>query len=222
MTADPPIRVVIADDHELVRSGLRAALPEDAGFRIVAEAPDGLHALGAVEMHHPEVVLMDLNMPNLGGVEATRRIVEGTWRTAVLVLTMYDDDASVQEALRAGASGYLLKGASRGEIQAAVRSVASGGAVFGAGVATKALARLAQPARIDELFPELTSRERTVLELLARDLQPPAVARRLGIAEKTVRNSIATILTKLSVGDRAAAVAIARSAGLGSTSDPPA
>lgn len=215
MTSGAHIRVVIADDHELVRSGLRAALPEDAGFRIVAEAADGLQVLGAVGAHRPDVVLMDLNMPNMGGVEATRRIVEAAQPTAVLVLTMYDDDGAVQEAVRAGASGYLLKGASRDEIQAAVRSVAGGGAVFGAGVAANALARVAQPPRTDELFPALTSRERSVLELLAGDLAPPVIARRLGLAEKTVRNSISSILTKLGVADRAEAVAIARRAGLG-------
>lgn len=210
-----PVRVVIVDDHEIVRSGLRAVLTPEAGFEVVGEAASGDGALGAVETHQPDVVIMDLHMPGMNGIEATRRITaEGAATPAVLVLTMFDDDESLQDALRAGARGYLLKGAGRDEVRSAVRGVARGGAVFGAGIAAAVLEHMARPAQADAAFPDLTARERSVLELMVAGLHPPAIARRLGVADKTVRNSMSSILTKLGVETRADAVARARRAGL--------
>src|SRR4051794_10268350 len=128
---NPMVRVVVVDDHDLVREGLRGVLSADPSIEVVADAANGTHALAAVEMHHPDVVVMDLQMPDMGGIEATRRIIAAPPGTAVLVLTMFNDDDSTFAALRAGARGYLLKGAPRDELRAAVLSVASGQAVFG-------------------------------------------------------------------------------------------
>lgn len=207
-------RIVVVDDHELVRTGLRGVLSADDGFAVVGEAADGHQALAAVEVHRPDLVVMDLQMPGMGGIEATRRIAAGYPATAVLVVTMFDDDDSVFAAVRAGARGYVLKGAGRDELRAAVRSVASGQAVFGPGVAARVLDRMARPATASSAFPQLTPRERAVLEGLVADLGPAAIGRRLGVAEKTVRNNVSSILTKLQVTDRAAAVVAARAAGM--------
>lgn len=217
MTADDagmaPVRVLVVDDHAIVREGLRGVL-EAAGLTVVAEASSGLQAVAAAATHHPDVVVMDLQMPAMGGVEATRRILATDPDTAVLVVTMYDDDQVVLDALAAGARGYLLKGADRHEIVAAVRGVAAGTAVFGPGIATRLLDRLTRPTDAATVLPELTARERAVLGLMVEDRTVPAIARELEISEKTVRNNLSNILTKLAVRDRAAAVAAAREAGL--------
>lgn len=210
------VRVVIVDDHELIRAGLREVLDGDTAIRVVGEASNGDHALAAVEFHRPDVVVMDLQMPGMGGIEATRRILRSYPRTAVLVLTMFDDDDSVFAAIRAGASGYLLKGAPRAELRASVQGIAMGQAIFGPGVASRMLDVLqhgyaAQPSP----FPSLTPRELEIFEALVDNHDVSAIAARLEITPKTVRNNIATVLTKLHVTDRAMAVDLARHAGIG-------
>jgi DNA-binding NarL/FixJ family response regulator len=207
-------RVLIVDDHELVRAGLRGVLDAEPGIEVVSEAADGVQAVAAAEMHHPDVVVMDLQMPAMDGIEATRRILSSRPGTAVLVVTMFDDDDSIFAAVRAGARGYVLKGAGRRELRAAVVSVASGQTVFGPGVAAKVMEAMLAGSQSIELFPELTVRERQVLESLVEGLAPAAVGRRLGISEKTVRNNISSVLTKLQVEDRRAAVELARQRGI--------
>jgi DNA-binding NarL/FixJ family response regulator len=214
-----PIRVLIVDDHPVVRSGLLALLTEASGFEPAGEAQDGIAALAAIRQTRPDVVLMDLAMPNMSGVEATRRITAGpeTARVAVLVLTMSDDDASLAAAVRAGARGYLLKDASADEVLAAVRAVARGEVVFGRGVAPAVLDLLRAPARAPApVLPELTDREREILGLVGMGLGNQAIARRLRISAKTVANTVSNILVKLGAADRADAVAVARQQGLGS------
>jgi DNA-binding NarL/FixJ family response regulator len=215
----PPTRIVVVDDHELIRTGMREVLDADGGLHVVGEAADGVQALAAVEVHRPDLVVMDLQMPGMGGVEATRRILQAHPETIVLVVTMFDDDDSVFAAVRAGARGYVLKGANRDELKAAVRSAAAGQAVFGPGVAARVLHRMTRPVDVETEFPQLTPRERAVLELMVADLAPPAIARRLSIAEKTVRNNISSILTKLHVTERADAIDAARTAGIGPKPD---
>lgn len=213
-----PIRVLVVDDHPVVRSGLLALLTEASGFEPVGEAQDGIAALAAIRRTRPDVVLMDLAMPNLSGVEATRRVTARpeTERVAVLVLTMSDDDASLAAAVRAGARGYLLKDAGADEVLAAVRAVARGDVVFGRGVAPAVLdllqARAQGPAPV---LPELTGREREILGLVGLGLGNQAIGARLGISAKTVANTVSNILVKLGAADRAEAVAVARREGLG-------
>jgi DNA-binding NarL/FixJ family response regulator len=213
-----PIRVLVVDDHPVVRSGLLALLTEASGFEPVGEAQDGIAALAAIRRTRPDVVLMDLAMPNLSGVEATRRVTARpeTERVAVLVLTMSDDDASLAAAVRAGARGYLLKDAGADEVLAAVRAVARGDVVFGRGVAPAVLdllqARAQGPAPV---LPELTGRESEILGLVGLGLGNQAIGARLGISAKTVANTVSNILVKLGAADRAEAVAVARREGLG-------
>ncbi len=204
------IRVLVVDDHELVRAGLRGVLAADAGFEVVGEAGDGLQALAAVEMLDPDVVVMDLQMPTMDGFEAIRRLGATRPGVAVLVLTMFEDDASVFAALRAGASGYLLKGAGRRDLRAAVQAVATGQSVFGPGVALRLRDWMLNGHERADPFPELTGRERAVLDLLVDGHQPATIARRLGVSEKTVRNNVSGTLNKLHVANRAAAVTLAR------------
>ncbi len=212
-----PIRVMIVDDHPVVRSGLLALLTEASGFEPVGEAHDGIAALAAIRQTRPDVVLMDLTMPNLSGVEVTRQVTawSGTARVAVLVLTMSDDDASLAAAMRAGARGYLLKDAGAEEVLAAVRAVARGEVIFGRGVAPAVLdlltARNRMPAPV---LPELTGREREILGLVGKGLGNQAIAARLRISAKTVANTVSNILVKLGVADRSDAVAVARQEGL--------
>jgi DNA-binding NarL/FixJ family response regulator len=207
--------VVVADDHPVFREGLVTVL-EDRGLDVVAQADSGESALAAVAEHDPDVVLMDLVMPGLGGIEATRRLVAEHPRTAVLVVTMNTDDESVLAALRAGARGYLVKEAAADDIARAVETVARGDTVLGGRVSGQVLAAAAGAARApDQLFPQLTSREREVLELLARGYDNTRIGRHLGVSEKTVRNNVSTVLAKLPAATRAEAVALARDAGLG-------
>lgn len=210
------LRVLIADDHPVFRDGLRALL-ESAGFEVVGEAGAGDEAVRLATEATPDVVLMDLHMPGGGGVAATERIVrQGAGRPAVLVLTMFDDDAGVHGAIRAGASGYVLKDAHQDALLRAIRAVAAGEAVFGAGVAPKVLAHLAAGERHGALaFPQLTARELDVVDLVARGENNPAIARRLALSDKTVRNHLSNILVKLHAADRAEAIVLAREAGLG-------
>lgn len=212
--------VVIADDHEIVRLGLRAVVAALPDFTLVGEASTGDEAVTVAAETTPDVVVMDLHMPNLDGVTAIREILAANPSTAVLVLTMDDDDKLLMAALRAGARGYLLKGALHDEVVRALRAVASGEAVFGAGVADVVLGRMAGRVRVDEPFPQLTERERELLTLLVNGMGTGEIARSLYLAPKTVRNHIANINAKLGVPDRAQAIAAARQAGLGAS--PPA
>ena len=213
----PPVRVVIADDHPMFRYGLGAVLAAAAEVEVVGDAADGRELVALVEHTHPDVVLTDLAMPGLDGATAARQIIAAFPGTGVMVLTMHEDDEALVGALRAGARGYLLKGADREEIVRAVLAVAAGDAVYSAGVARRIVAFFtsAHQTYTAQVFPDLTAREREILDLVATGLGNHEIARRLVLSEKTVRNNVAAILTKLQVPDRAAAVAKARDTGLG-------
>jgi DNA-binding NarL/FixJ family response regulator len=213
-------RVLIADDHVSFRSGLRALLETAGDMTVVGEAGTGLEAIEKSVSLQPDVVLMDLNMPGMDGLEATRRIVHGAPHVAVLVVTMYDDDDSVFNAVRAGARGYVLKGAQRAEILRAVRAVVAGEAIFGPGVARRLMAYFARPrpsvgAVGVAAFPELTEREREILDLVARGRSNAEITAQLVLSPKTVRNHVSNIFSKLQARDRAEAIVRARQAGMG-------
>ncbi|CAN5314109.1 response regulator transcription factor [soil metagenome] len=215
MTSDVgTIRVLIADDHPVVRGGVVALLATVPGIDVVAEVGTGRAAIRETALLRPDVVVMDLRMLDLDGVEATRRITADYPGVAVLVLTMFDEDVLVGEALEAGARGYLLKGAEPGEIDRAIRAVASGDAIFGRDIAQRVLGRVT-PQRTGAAFPQLSERERQVLDLIARGLSNTAIAERLGRAPKTIGNHISAIFLKLGVATRAEAIVAARDAGLG-------
>ena len=209
------VRVVLADDHPMYRFGLRAVLDASPEVEVVGEASDGAELLALVARATPDVVLTDLSMPKLSGTAAIDELARRFPGLGVLVLTMHEDDASLFGALRAGARGYLLKGADRDEIVRAVLAVAGGDAVYGGAIARRVVDFLIGTAARSPALPELTARERDVLELLAAGLPTSQVARRLTLSDKTVRNHVSAVLTKLQVPDRAAAVARARDAGLG-------
>jgi DNA-binding NarL/FixJ family response regulator len=211
------LKVLIADDHPHFRDGLRALLLSAPDVEVIGEARDGEEVVELATRLQPDVVLMDLNMPGTGGIEATRRILHTSPHISVLVISMYEDDDSVFAALRAGARGYLLKGALKAEILRAIRAVTSGEAIFGPAIARRLVQYFSAP-RPDmprEAFPELTDREREILELLARHETNPEIARRLHLSQKTVRNHVSNIFTKLQVSDRAQAIIRAREAGMG-------
>jgi DNA-binding NarL/FixJ family response regulator len=208
-------RVLIADDHPLVRAGLEAALAPLPEVEVVAEAATGQAAIREAVLHRPDVVVMDLQMPELNGIEATRELRRVVPEAAVLVLTMFDDDDSVFAAMRAGARGYVLKGAEQREIARAIMAVAAGEAIFGPGVAARVLTYFAMPPPTPTPFPELTAREREVLDLLAAGHTNHQIAQRLGLSGKTVANHISAIFAKLQVADRTQAILRARDAGLG-------
>lgn len=212
------LKVVVADDHPVFRDGLQTTIDDEADLTVVAAVADGDAAVEEALRHDADVVLMDLRMPGVGGIEATTRIVNQRPETAVVVLTMSDDDDSVFAALRAGARGYLLKEADADDILRAVRAVAAGEAVFGPRIADRVIAFFSQAGLRGAAatpFPSLTDREREVLDLVARGCDNPTIARRLFLSEKTVRNHVSACLTKLQVASRAEAVAMARDAGLG-------
>ena len=210
------IRVLVADDHAGFRSGLAALLGTQAGLKLVGEARDGAEAVARTLELQPDVVLMDLGMPGMDGVTATRRIRESSPHVAVLVLTMAAGDDAVFDALRAGARGYLLKGADRAELRRAIEAVAAGEAIFGPEVARRLMQHFtAAPPSPASPFPELSEREAEILELIARGLANQPIADRLGIAQKTVRNHVSNIFGKLEVRDRAEAVVRAREGGMG-------
>lgn len=211
-----PLRIVIADDHAAFRSGLEALLGTVAGLEVVGHAASGGEVLERVTATQPDVVVMDLNMPGIDGIEATRRIVAASPHVAVLVLSMYEADDQVFGALKAGARGYLLKGADRAELTRAIRSVAAGDAIFGPAVARRLMAFFASRPAVDAaVFPELTDREREILDLVARGLSNTEITERLVLSPKTVRNHVSNIFSKLQVADRAQAIVRAREAGLG-------
>lgn len=210
-------RVLIADDHPLFRDGLKALLNSAAGAELVAEAETGETAVALAAEHEPDVVLMDLKMPGINGIEATRQIMAANPAVNVLMLTMFKDDDSIFAAMRAGARGYVLKGAKRDEMLRAIRAVAGGEAIFSPAIAARMMDffSLMRPAYISTVFPELTEREREVLTLLARNYKNADIAAELVIAPKTVRNHVSNVLSKLQVGDRTEAADRARDAGLG-------
>jgi DNA-binding NarL/FixJ family response regulator len=213
-----PIRVLIADDHRLFRDGLRALLDSSPDLEVVGEAGGGEEVVAKAAEVRPDVILMDLQLPGINGVEATRRILGSQPRISVLVLTMFEDTDTVLAAMRAGARGYILKDTEEEALLRSVRAVASGEALFGPGVAERLMRYLAEatPTAGRAAFPELTDREREVLSLLAQGLSNQAVAEHMGISLKTARNHVSNILARLQVADRTEAVARARAAGLGS------
>jgi DNA-binding NarL/FixJ family response regulator len=210
-----PIKVLIADDHPLFRDGLTALLADGNDTELTGAATSGTEAVELARETQPDVVIMDLHMPGLNGVEATRRIVADSPHIKVLVLTMFDDDDSIFSALRAGARGYLLKGADQEQIRAAVRAAANGEIIFGTQLAARMLAYFTTPTAPPQVFPQLTDREREVLDLVAQGRANPAIAAKLALSQKTVRNHVSNILTKLQVADRAQAIVQARDAGMG-------
>ncbi|GAA3235769.1 response regulator transcription factor [Actinocorallia longicatena] len=213
-------RVLIADDHPVYRDGLRLMLASTGEVEVVGTAADGQEAVERAAELTPDVIVMDLQMPRLDGIEATRRIVAARPGTGILALTMHDDDESVFAAMLAGARGYLVKGADQEEILRAITAVAHGEAIFGPALAARVtryftLLAAAGPPAETEPFPQLTSRERDVLDLIAAGLPNPQIAARLYLSPKTVRNNVSNVFAKLQVADRAQAIVRAREAGLG-------
>ncbi|WP_028659947.1 response regulator transcription factor [Nocardioides insulae] len=218
-SAEPEITVVVVDDHQIVREGLAALLAALPGIRVVGSAADGREALHVVGEAHPDVVVMDIAMPELDGIEATRFLVGRRPELRVVMLTMNEDDETILSAIRAGARGYLLKGSGALEVEHAIRAAAEGGMVFGAALAGRVAAffagAVAVPAPREEPFGELTERERTVLELIAEGRSNDDIAGRLYVSNKTVRNAVSGIYAKLHASGRAEAIVKAREAGYG-------
>ncbi|MFC0678139.1 response regulator [Lysobacter korlensis] len=216
---EAPLRVLLVDDHPLLRHGLRALLEDVGEAEVVGEASDGAEAIELALALDPDVVVMDLAMPGVSGLDATRQLIDERPELGVLVLTMSDDDASVFAALRAGARGYVLKGSGGGEFLSAVRAVARGEAVYGAAVAGRIRRFLTggqpQSGSSTPPFPELTPREREILDLLADGRTNAEIAGSLFLSLKTVKNHLTSIFAKLQVADRAQAAVRARQAGLG-------
>ncbi len=212
-----PLRVLVADDHPLFRDGLRAMLSSDPDFELVGEATTGEEAVTLVSELQPDLVVMDVQMPDLDGIEATRRISQSSPHVRVLVVTMFEDDGTVFRAMRAGARGYVLKGANYQEMLRAIRAVGNGEAIFSSQVAVRLVDFFSsiRPDSPPEVFPELSEREREILDLIASGHKNPEIAKVLYLSPKTVRNHVSNILTKLQVADRAQAIIRAREAGLG-------
>lgn len=209
------LRILIVDDHPVFRYGLRALMKAEDGMDVVGEATTGREAVALAGQLSPNVIVMDLNLPDMNGIEATRQILATDPRIGILVITMFDDEAVVA-ALRAGARGYLLKGAQGDETVHAIRAVGHGQAVFSPTIAERLIPEfgVAQPSPAP-VFPELSEREHDVLHLIAQGLTNQAIADRLSLAPKTVRNHVSHIFSKLQVTGRAEAVVRAREAGLG-------
>lgn len=215
MTTEP-ITVLLVDDHHAFRASAHALLSTDSAIEVIGQAETGSQAVTAVADLQPDVVVMDLQMPDLNGIEATRRILALAPRVAVLVLTMFDDDDSVFQAMRVGARGYLLKGATRAELVRAIHAVAQGEAIFGPSIAQRVLAHFVSGAwEPADQFQELTTREREILDRIAAGEANPMIAAELFLSPKTVRNHISNIFAKLQVASRAEAIVRARDAGLG-------
>jgi len=213
------IRVLIADDHTLFREGLRAVLTSVPDTDVVGEAATGQEAIAKTSELQPDVVLMDIQMPGTNGIEATAGIVRERPHTGVVIVTMFEDDDSVFAAMRAGARGYVLKGAGQDEILKVIRAVAAGEAHFGPAIARRLMHyfEIPRPAATEEAFLELTGREREILGLIAMGHTNPEIAARLYLSPKTIRNHITSIFAKLEVANRAEAIIRAREAGLGTS-----
>lgn len=212
----PLIRILIADDHTLFRDGLRALLGSVPDTEVVGEAAAGEEAVARAAALSPDIVLMDIQMPDMNGIEATRRITQASGAVRIIVLTMFEDDDSVFAAMRAGARGYILKGASQAEMLRAIRAVASGEALFGPAIADRLLDFFAaRPSTPPVPFPDLTNREREILDLIAGGHDNADIADRLFLSPKTIRNHVSIIFSKLQVADRAQAIVRAREAGMG-------
>ena len=212
------IRVVVVDDHQIVREGLASLLGALDGLEVVGTAEDGRDAIHVVTETAPDVVVMDIQMPRLDGIEATRMITGRRPDVRVVMLTMNEDDETVLSAIRAGASGYLLKGSGADEVQTAIRAAAAGGMVFGATLAARVASYFSgalQQEAAPEPFPDLTDRERDVLRLLAAGKSNDAIAGELYVSSKTVRNAVSGIYAKLHAAGRAEAIITAREAGYG-------
>lgn len=215
-----PIRLMIADDHKLFREGIKALLAVTDDIEIIGEAEDGDSALRISQELQPDIILMDINMPRLNGIQATERILEKLPQTRIVMLTMLEDDASVFNAMRVGARGYLLKGADPQEVLSVIRAVAEGQALFGPTIATrlmnyfKELGTRSTVSSANTPFPELTERELEVLRLISQGLNNQEITQKLVLSSKTVRNHITNIFSKLQVADRAQAIVRAREAGL--------
>ena len=214
-----PIRVLVADDHPVFRRGMRAILGAEPDTELVGEASDGEEAVARALELRPDVILMDLNMPKVSGIEATRQILEANPDTAILMLTMFEDDKSILAAMRAGALGYVLKGADGAETLRAIHAVANGEAIFSPTVTRRLTGYFSTPggdskASSAQAFPNLTEREHEILSLIAEGYTNNAIASRLYLSPKTVRNYVSSIFTKLGVSDRSQAIVYAREAGL--------
>ncbi len=212
-----PIRILIADDHALFREGLCALLNSIPDAEVVGEAATGEEAVSRAAQLQPDVMLMDIQMPGINGIEATRRIARDSPYIGVIVVTMFEDDDSVFAAMRVGARGYVLKGADQEEILKVIRAVAAGEAHFGPEIARRLMNFFAapKPSAVVEAFPDLTAREREILDLIARGRNNQEIASRLYLSPKTIRNHVSNIFAKLQVADRAQAIVRAREAGLG-------
>jgi DNA-binding NarL/FixJ family response regulator len=211
-----PLRILIAEDHPLFRKGMRTLLGGVPDFQLIGEAETGRTAVAMALDHLPDVVLMDLQMPDVNGIEATREILATSPSTKILVVTLFEDDDSVFLALRAGARGYVLKDIDEDEMIRAIRAVANGEAIFSPAVATRVLAYFAG-SRLDApsaIFPSLTAREREILHLIAQGKSNAVIANQLSLSIKTIANHVSNIFAKLQVADRAEAIVRAREAGL--------
>lgn len=211
------LRVLVADDHPMFCEGLRTLLASTPDTELVGEAGSGEEAVALAAEMQPDVVVMDVQMPGVDGIEATRRIARDSPSVGVLVVTMFEDDGTVFQAMRAGARGYLLKGANYAEMLRAIRAVGNGEAIFSPAVAVRLVNYFSdiRPASMPDVFPELSNREREILDLLAGGLKNPEISARLYLSPKTVRNHVSNILHKLQAVDRTEAIIRAREAGLG-------
>jgi DNA-binding NarL/FixJ family response regulator len=215
------MRILLVEDHPMFRDGLARMLESVEGFEVVGAAVDGEEAVQLAQRLRPNIILMDLNLPKMSGIEATKQIIQKHPETGILVLTMYDDDSSVFAAMRAGARGYLLKEANRNEIIRAIQAVGDGEAIFSPSIARRMMYYFeAKSKQVQaDVFPQLTEREREVLDHIARGENNAKIASVIGLNQKTVRNHVSNILSKLHAGDRAHAIIMAREAGLGKDSE---
>jgi len=220
MSADI-LQILIADDHQLFRDGLRTLLLAAPDMQLVGEAETGDQAVLLAAELQPDVILMDIKMPGINGIEATRRIVRASPHIVVVMVTMFDDDSSVFAAMRAGARGYVLKGAKHEDMLRAIRAAGNGDAIFSPALAARMMDFFTamHPARLPQVFPELSEREHEVLNLIAAGYKNPEIAEQLVLSPKTVRNHVSNILSKLQVADRAQAILKAREAGLGNSQE---
>jgi DNA-binding NarL/FixJ family response regulator len=207
----------MADDHVLFRDGLRALLSSAPDLQLVGEATTGEEAITLAARLQPDVILMDLKMPGVTGIEATRQILRESPHIGVLMVTMFDEESAIFAAMRAGARGYILKGATHAEMLRAIRAIGAGEAIFSPAIARRLMEYFAQlrPATTPAVFPELSEREREILDLLAQGYKNAEIASHLNLSPHTVRNYVSNIISKLQVADRAHAIIRAREAGLG-------